>query len=424
MGRITTLLILFFINSLQAQNDTIFIRAGRLYDGVGASMQKDKLLVVFDDRIVRLDNDNRTSYFGKVIDLRNKTVLPGLIDAHTHIVLHPGDYDGQILRETPEYRAVYGTVLARKTLEAGVTTIRDLGNEGSGLADVALRDAIEKGIVPGPRILTAIQPIVPTGAYDLVGYSPYYEFPQIAFHADGPEEIRTQIRRLSKLGADVIKIYMESYEKRETSKDSLTGAMHYTADELRILVDEAHHNGLRVAAHVYSDTAARLAIAVGVNSIEHGLYLTEETCRLMAKKNIYYVPTLMVYELWRDGIIFSPVPEENKRKLARTVKQHTLSFQRALKAGVKIVFGTDTFELPGTNAQELERMTAYGMRPIDALRAATHSSATLLGIERTTGSLEEGKAADIIAVDNDPLENIATMRNVIFVMKDGVVYKQ
>lgn len=423
MGRILIGLIILSMQLLHAQQDTLFIRAGRLYDGIGSRIQKNKLLVVFNDRIVRVDDDNRPSYNGKIIDLSEKTVLPGLIDAHTHIVLHPGDYDGQILRETPEYRAVYGTVLARKTLEAGVTTIRDLGNEGAGLADVALRDAIQKKIVPGPRILTAIQPIVPTGAYDLVGYSPYYEFPPIAFHADGADEIRTQIRRLSKLGADVIKIYMESYEKRETSKDSLTGAMHYTPDELRVLVDEAHHNGLRVAAHVYSDTAARLAIAVGVNSIEHGLYLSDETCRRMAKKNIYYVPTLMVYELWRDGIIFSPVSDENKRKLARTVKQHTLSFQRALKAGVKIVFGTDTFELPGTNAQELERMTAYGMNPTDVLRAATYASAMLLGVEKITGSIEDGKMADLIAVNGDPTENIAVMRNVVFVMKDGVIYK-
>ncbi|HNC50156.1 MAG TPA: amidohydrolase family protein [bacterium] len=143
----------------------------------------------------------------------------------------------------------------------------------------------------------------------------------------------------------------------------------------------------------------------------------------MAKKNIYYVPTLMVYELWRDGIIFSPVSDENKRKLARTVKQHTLSFQRALKAGVKIVFGTDTFELPGTNAQELERMTAYGMNPTDVLRAATYASAMLLGVEKITGSIEDGKMADLIAVNGDPTENIAVMRNVVFVMKDGVIYK-
>ncbi|HNE83691.1 MAG TPA: amidohydrolase family protein, partial [bacterium] len=188
MGRILIGLIILSMQLLHAQQDTLFIRAGRLYDGIGSRIQKNKLLVVFNDRIVRVDDDNRPSYNGKIIDLREKTVLPGLIDAHTHIVLHPGDYDGQILRETPEYRAVYGTVLARKTLEAGVTTIRDLGNEGAGLADVALRDAIQKKIVPGPRILTAIQPIVPTGAYDLVGYSPYYEFPPIAFHADGADE--------------------------------------------------------------------------------------------------------------------------------------------------------------------------------------------------------------------------------------------
>jgi imidazolonepropionase-like amidohydrolase len=177
-----------------------------------------------------------------------------------------------------------------------------------------------------------------------------------------------------------------------------------------------------VAAHTYSDEAARIAVEVGVDSIEHGLYLSEDTFRQMAKRNIYYVPTLMVYEFWRDGIIFAPVPQEKRQQLAKTVTEHIAAYQRALKSGVKIAFGTDTFERPGTNAQELELMVKYGMPALDALRAATSGSADLLGISDDVGTLEVGKAADLIAVDGDPLKNIGDLRNVRLVMKGGRSY--
>src|SRR2546423_6105795 len=164
---------------------------------------------------------------------------------------------------------------------------------------------------------------------------------------------------------------MESYEKRQLSADLLTGALNYSQEELNVLVEEAHRAGVRVAAHTYSDEAARMAIQAGVNSIEHGLYLKEETFRLMAQKGIYYVPTLLVYELWRDAKIFGSISPENKIKLTNTVREHTAAFRRALATPVRIAFGTDTFELPGTNAQELELMVRYGMRPVEALRSAT-----------------------------------------------------
>jgi imidazolonepropionase-like amidohydrolase len=333
-------------------------------------------------------------------------------------------YDRQILRETPEYRAIYGVVNAKATLEAGVTTIRDLGNEGAGLADIALRDAINNGLVPGPRILAAILPISATGAYDLVGYTPYYKFPPLSFEADGPVEIRKQVRHLIKLGADVVKIYIESYEKKEVSKDSLTGAFNYSPEELLVLVEEAHRAGVKVAAHVYSDAGASMAIAAGVNSIEHGLYLSETTFRLMAQKNIYYVPTLLVYELWRDGKLYGGTPPENRSKLANTVTKHTETFKRALRTPVRVAFGTDTFELPGTNAQELELMVKCGMKPIDALKSATSIAAELLGFSEVTGTIEKDKAADIIACAGDPLNDIRVVQKVGFVMKDGKIYNE
>lgn len=400
----------------------MYIKAGKLFDGRSDRLREDVVVLVEGGKIARVGRDVPAPAGVEVIDLGGLTLMPGLVDAHTHIVLHAGDFDSQLLRETPEYRAICATNAARATLEAGVTTIRDLGNEGSGFADIALRDAIARGVVPGPRILAAIQPVTPTGAYRLVGYSPYLSAPPIAYAADGPHEVRRQVRRLVEHGADVLKLYMESFEKRHLSGELLSGGRNYTPEELRAAVEEAHGAGLPVAAHTYSDGAARAAVEAGVDSIEHGLYLTGETFRLMAQKGVYYVPTLLVYEMWRDGKILGGVSPENKVRLTNTVREHTESFSRALASGVKIAFGTDTFEQPGTNAQELELMVRYGMAPADALRAATSVAAELLGLGGVAGAVEPGKSADLIAVAGDPLADVRAAQRVRFVMKEGRVY--
>jgi imidazolonepropionase-like amidohydrolase len=407
-----------------AQAPTTYVRAEKMFDGKSQALRQNVLILVRGTKIVEVGEGLKPPPGANVIDLKGMTVMPGLIDAHTHIALHPGDPEQETLRETPEFRAIYSTLSARKTLEAGITTIRDVGNEGAALVDVALRDAIAQGLVPGPRILTSIQPVAATGSYQLIGYNPYITLPSSSYEADGESEIRKQVRHLVKLGADLIKVYIESAEKKQTSTDSLTGTLTYSPEELEAVVDEARRAGLKVAAHVYCDSAARLAIDAGVNSIEHGLYISQGTFDLMAEKGVYYVPTLMVYELWRDGIVFGQVTPEVKAKLDRTIVRHTETFKRALKSRVKIVFGTDTFSLPGTNAKELEVMVSHGMNPVDALRSATSVSAELLGIQGITGTLEPGKLADVVAVSGDPTTDISAVEHVTFVMKEGKIYSR
>jgi imidazolonepropionase-like amidohydrolase len=396
-----------------------FVQCGRLFDSTTGRLQDGVGVLVRAGRIVDVGPAVVAPPGATVVDLSRFTVLPGLIDAHTHIALHPGNYDDQVLRETPELRTIHATVNARVTLESGITTVRDLGNEGAGFADIAVRDAIAKGLVPGPRILAAIQPVTATGAYGLVGYSPYAKLPAISYEADGPAAVRRQVRTLVREGADVIKIYMESFEKKQAESEVLSGARTYSDEELAALVDEAHASGVKVAAHTYADESARRAVEVGVDSIEHGLYLTEATFRKMAERGIAYVPTLMVYELWRDGKIFVGSSPVTLDKVQRTVERHAVAFRAALRTPVSIVMGSDTFELPGTNSQELVAMVRTGMSPAEALRSATSRAATLLGLAGRVGVLAKGASADLVAVAGDPTKDIETVTRPVLVMKEG-----
>lgn len=402
-----------------AEGPATYVKCGRLFDGTAGALREGLAVVVRDGIIADVGPSLAVPPGAAVLDLGAFTCTPGFIDAHTHLALHPGDYDGQILRETPELRAIHATVSARVTLESGITTVRDLGNEGAGFADIAVRDAVAKGIVPGPRVLAAIQPVTATGAYGLVGYSPYVKLPPIAYEADGPSGARAQVRRLVREGADVVKVYMESYEKRQAGSDVLSGARVFSDEELHAVVEEAHASGVKVAAHTYTDESARRAVAAGVDSIEHGLYVSEPTFRLMAERKVAYVPTLLVYELWRDGKIFAGSSPVTLGKVRKTVDLHAEAFRAALRTPVRIVMGSDTFELPGTNAQEIVAMVRTGMIPVEALRSATSRAAELLGLEGRVGVLRQGAAADLLALRGDPLADIGAVVQPALVMKDG-----
>jgi imidazolonepropionase-like amidohydrolase len=411
------LLLLLFAASVHAE--TVYIKSARMFDGRSETLTRNVVVAVEGTKIVSVGGTIPAG--ARVIDLGDATLMPGMIDAHTHIALHSGNYNQQVLGETIEYRAILSTVNARQTLEAGITTIRDLGNEGSGLTDVALRDAIARGFVPGPRIIAAIHPLVTTGAYRVGGYAPTTSMPAISAEANGPDAMRAAVRQLINDGADVIKVYLDT--GRHPQHAGRGAKPTYSQAEIDAIVAEAHAEGAKVAAHCSTDAAAKMGVIAGVDSLEHGMSITEETFRAMAAKGIVYVPTLLVFEMWAaDPDLIGEGPSPSKAHLEATVREHTASFQRALKTPVKIAFGTDTFAKTGTNAQELDSMVRAGMRPIDALRAATSVSAALLGVDDITGTIEAGQAADLIAVADDPSLDIKTLQHPTFVMKDGNVF--
>ncbi|MHB8541577.1 MAG: metal-dependent hydrolase family protein [Candidatus Acidiferrales bacterium] len=404
-----------------------YIRAGKLLDVHSGRIATDMVIVVEGDHIDRVAKAGEIAIpaGANVVDLSNAFVLPGLIDAHEHIFLtgeDNGRYDEQLLKESWQYRTIEATVNARRDLDAGFTSMRDCETEGAMFSDVDVQKAINRGLIPGPRLWVATRAMSVTGSYPLLGYSPEVTVPTGVQIVDGPWGARKAVREQIKYGADFIKVYGTGASRFENGKMLSTPT--FTLDELKAIVDEAHRWGRKVACHAYGDPGLRNCVDAGVDSIEHGLDLSDYDIQQMKAKGIWLVPTLYVYKT----IEAADLKASNGTVSRASV--HEASFKKALAAGIKIAFGTDAGPFPhGTQAIEFEYMVKYGMTPFAAIQAATLDAARVMNAygeknwSKTVGAIDPGKYADIIAVTGNPLDDIKQLEQVKFVMKGGVVYK-
>jgi imidazolonepropionase-like amidohydrolase len=403
----------------------LVLRAGHVIDGRGGPARANQTIVVRGDLIESIGAEAATPAGARVIDLVDATVLPGLIDAHTHVFLQgedpaEGGYDANILNQGIAFRAIRAGVAARRALEQGFTTIRDLGTEGAGYGDVGIKEAIDAGIIPGPRMFVATLGISTTGGYPLEGYAPELTLPKGVRIVDGPVEARRAAREQLDKGADWIKVYMTHRSWLDAS-GKLVSQPTLTVEELKAIVDETHGWGRKVACHAYGGEGLHRALDGGCDSIEHGLDLDDAAVTQMVRQGTWYCPTLGVY--YGDW-----APEETaagRRDRARAAV-HEPSFRKAVKAGVKIAFGTDIGGAPWSSsiAAEFSQMVRLGMTPADAIRSATSSAAAMLGQPGSIGTLAPGAKADLIAVAGDPTADVSLLEKVFLVVKGGVVVRE
>ena len=401
------------------------IRAGTLIDGQSDAARKNQLIVIRGNRIEKVEDASSAVPAGaKVIDLSNATVLPGMIDSHTHIFLWgedpaKGGYDANILRAGLALRAARATYACKRALEQGFTTLRDVETEGAGYGDVEMRQAIEEGTIPGPRLFCSTRGISSTAGYNLEGYAPELTMPKGVQIVDGPVEARKAAREQLDHGADWIKVYM-THRSWVGSEGQLVSQPTLTVEELKAIVDEAHGWGKKVACHAYNGIGLQRALDGGCDSIEHGLEISDAQIEQMARQGTWYCPTLAVYY---DDWDAENTPAGKRDRLRAQV--HEPSFRRALKAHIKIVYGTDIGGIPWQEpeAQEFEKMVSFGMSPMEAIQSATSRPAEMLDSKGQLGVIAPGAHADVIALSGDPLKDIKELENVKFVMKNGVVYK-
>jgi imidazolonepropionase-like amidohydrolase len=417
------LILLLFLHlssiSVFAQTtNTTAIKCGRLINPVNGTVTLNAVIIVSGDYIAQVGVNLPIPAGAKVIDLTAYTVLPGLIDCHTHVLLQPEDERGAppVITKSQAFRTVQGVAAAKRDLEAGFTTMRDLDSEGAGFADVAVRDGINRGIIPGPRLLVSTYALTITGGHmNNAGLNPDIPIPEPAALTDSREAMIAEVRREVKYGADWIKLYATG-TLRHVDPITLESLSQVSLDDVKAVVAEAARWHRDVAAHAYGGAGAKNAIRGGVRSIEHGMLMDDEALKLMVEKGTFWCPTLSVY--------LPESAEDDTEMRRRIVAHHKDLFQKAMRMGVKICFGTDVgaFE-HGTAAREFVKMVEYGMQPIDAIRSATIRAAELLRMEKQVGNIDVGKLADIVAVDGNPLNDIKALTRVTFVMKDGRIFK-
>jgi imidazolonepropionase-like amidohydrolase len=422
-----SLLLVIATARVQAQTPSTLtvIRAGVVIDGTSDTARKNQLIFVRGERIEKIaDGSAQIPSDAKVIDLSSSTVLPGLIDSHTHIFLWgedpaKGGYDANILNAGLALRAARATNACRRALDQGFTTLRDVETEGAGYGDVEIKQAIGEGTIPGPRLFCSTRAISSTGGYNLEGYAPELDMPKGAQIIDGPVQARKAAREQLDHGADWIKVYM-THRSWTDKQGKLVTQPTLTVEELKAIVDEAHGWQKKVACHAYNGIGLQRALDGGCDSIEHGLDISDAQIAQMVKQGTWYCPTLAVY--YTDWA--RPETPEGKRDRARAAL-HETSFQKALAAHVKIVFGTDIGGIPWSEpiAQEFPKMVGFGMSPLDAIKSATSRAAEMLDMKGEIGVLAPGAYADVIAVSGDPLKDINALGQVRFVMHDGAVYK-
>lgn len=397
------------------------IKAGRLIDVISGKLLTNQIILIDGNKIKEVGANVSIPAGAEIIDLGDYTVLPGLIDCHTHITGQPENYYEDIFRKSPVDVAITAHIYALRTLEAGFTACRDVGAQE--FVDVALKRAIQAGSIPGPRLFVSGLAIGATGGHgDLTGFSPYLQFNQQAGVADGVDAVRKQVRYNIKYGADLIKMIATA---GVLSEEESVGAPQYSLEEMKAMVEEAALWGKKVAAHAHGAEGIKMAVRAGVHSIEHGSLVDEEGIRLMKEKG-----TWLVSDVYNDDYILSEFTRlgypqkiiEKERMVGRLQREN---FQKAAKAGVKIAFGTDAGVYPhGNNAKQFFYMVKYGLTPMQAIQAATIHAADLLGEKERLGSVTSGKYADIIALEGNPLEDVTLLEKIRFVMKDGMVYKK
>ncbi|MCH8252870.1 MAG: amidohydrolase family protein [Planctomycetes bacterium] len=423
--RLLTVIVLVALSSIEiasaqdAQNakEALLLVGARVMDPGNERLLDGRDVLIVDGRIVEVSGSAAANapQGARRLDLAGLTLIPGLIDLHTHLLLHPYDeasWNDQVLRESLELRTIRATAAARATLEAGFTTIRDLGTEGAGFADVALRDATEQGIVAGPRIIAVTRALVATGCYGPSGFDPRWDVPIGAQVADGVDGVRRAVRQQIAAGADWIKVYAD-YRRRPADPATPT----FSQAELDAIVDEARSAGLQVAAHATTDAAIRRAVHAGVATIEHGTDASDDVLALMRSNGVVLCPTLAAseamarYSGWTKGD-----PDHPRITSAKAM------FKRALASRVTIACGSDAGVFAhGDNVRELELMVEYGMSAGQALRSATSLAAKVLGREKDLGKLEAGFLADLVAIKGDPLSDPSALRDVVVVIKGGSI---